>query len=225
MSHASCEGSNFIFQTESKESKWDMPDELLLILEKVEKESKAAPPPATGYVTILQMILDIFNMNTSPAAITAPGFTPVGSTQGALVPMGGGIQSLSASQSNGVNGAENSLIPHTGVQPATSAPPIRPSLPDDPVIPHNGFPTTEEAEKAFMHLLRKAGVDATWTWDQTMRAIITDPLYKALNSLAERKATWEKVTTLLFSFRNPSLLVCSTLPRSRQKSRRRRKLA
>jgi pre-mRNA-processing factor 40 len=28
-------------QTESKESKWDMPDELLLILEKVEKEGKA----------------------------------------------------------------------------------------------------------------------------------------------------------------------------------------
>ena len=26
-----------------------------------------------------------------------------------------------------------------------------------------------------------------------MRAIITDPLYKALNSLAEKKATWQKV--------------------------------
>jgi hypothetical protein len=44
-----------------------------------------------------------------------------------------------------------------------------------------------------MHLLRKAGVDADWTWDQTMRTIITDPLYKALNSLAEKKATWQKV--------------------------------
>ena len=27
-------------QTESKESKWDMPDELLLLLEKVEKEAQ-----------------------------------------------------------------------------------------------------------------------------------------------------------------------------------------
>jgi pre-mRNA-processing factor 40 len=70
-------------------------------------------------------------------------------------------------------------------------------LPDDPVIPHNGFPTIEEAEKAFMHLLRKAGVDATWTWDQTMRAIITDPLYRALNTLAEKKACWEKYTNNL----------------------------
>jgi pre-mRNA-processing factor 40 len=29
-------------QTESKESKWDMPDELLLLLEKVEKEKAMA---------------------------------------------------------------------------------------------------------------------------------------------------------------------------------------
>ena len=28
-----------------------------------------------------------------------------------------------------------------------------------------------------------------------MRAIITDPLYKALNTLAEKKAAWQKVTT------------------------------
>lgn len=76
---------------------------------------------------------------------------------------------------------------------ATGALPPRPNMPDDPVIPHNGFATHEEAEKAFNHLLRKAGVDSTWTWDQTMRAIITDPLYKALNSLAEKKAAWQKV--------------------------------
>ncbi len=33
-------------QTETKESKWDMPDELLLILEKVEKEGKSQPTNA-----------------------------------------------------------------------------------------------------------------------------------------------------------------------------------
>lgn len=62
------------------------------------------------------------------------------------------------------------------------------------MIPHNGFTTFEEGEKAFFHLLRKAGVDADWSWDQTMRAIITDPLYKALNTLAEKKAAWQKVS-------------------------------
>lgn len=123
--------------------------------------------------------------------ITGPEHT--GTTQGALAPMGGANQSSSASQST-----QNGLAvgPHTGPLPLapSSVLPARPNLPDDPVIPHNGFTTIEEAEKAFMHLLRKAGVDANWTWDQTMRAIITDPLYKALNTLAEKKACWEKVS-------------------------------
>lgn len=78
--------------------------------------------------------------------------------------------------------------------------PARPNLPDDPVIPHNGFATAEEGEKAFFHLLRKAGIDANWTWDQTMRAIITDPLYKALNTLAEKKAAWQKVIPSHYAF-------------------------
>ena len=72
--------------------------------------------------------------------------------------------------------------------------PQRPNMPEDPVVPHNGFANQEDAEKAFWHLLRKAGVDSSSTWDNTMRAIITDPLYKSYNSLGERKASWERVS-------------------------------
>ena len=82
---------------------------------------------------------------------------------------------------------------------AIAALPARPGLGDDPMIPPGGFATPEEAEKAFVHLLKKAGVDPTWTWDRTMRAIITDPLYKALATLAEKKAAWEKVRFLRLS--------------------------
>lgn len=94
------------------------------------------------------------------------------------------------------NGADGTVSHIGSVLPFSSGSvlPARPNLPDDPVIPHNGFTTFEEGEKAFMHLLRKAGVDADWSWDQTMRAIITDPLYKALNTLAEKKAAWQKVS-------------------------------
>ena len=75
--------------------------------------------------------------------------------------------------------------------------PTRPNLPEDPVIPHNGFTTPEDAERAFFHLLRKANVEGDWTWDQGMRAIITDPLYKSYNTLAEKKAAFEKFTSNL----------------------------
>ena len=39
-------------QTETKESKWDMPDELLLLLEKVEKEGKGGAQQSTALVYV-----------------------------------------------------------------------------------------------------------------------------------------------------------------------------
>jgi pre-mRNA-processing factor 40 len=104
-----------------------------------------------------------------------------------------------APQPSQQNGANLAVGAHLGALPlaASTVLPARPNLPDDPVIPHNGFLTVEEGEKAFTHLMRKAGVDANWSWEQTMRATITDPLYKALNTLAEKKACWEKYTNSL----------------------------
>ncbi|PIL25013.1 hypothetical protein GSI_12901 [Ganoderma sinense ZZ0214-1] len=177
-------GRKYYYNTETKESKWDMPDELLLLLEKVEKEGKAAPQPASALVP-----------TAAPGGFTAAGGAPP--TQGAPNALAGTDPSSfppgsqPQMQLNGQNGA---VVHHVGGLPfaPSSVLPARPNLPDDPVIPHNGFVTVEEGEKAFVHLLRKAGVDANWTWDQTMRAIITDPLYKALNTLAEKKAAWQK---------------------------------
>ena len=126
----------------------------------------------------------------------------MGPTQGAPNALGGTDASSfppgSQPQSH-LNGQNGAVVHHTGVLPfaPSGVLPARPNLPDDPVIPHNGFATVEEGEKAFVHLLRKACVDANWTWDQTMRAIITDPLYKALNTLAEKKAAWQKVRPAL----------------------------
>jgi pre-mRNA-processing factor 40 len=62
------------------------------------------------------------------------------------------------------------------------------------VIPHGGFSDPEKAQEAFIHLLKRDGIDETWTWDQTMRKIIMDPLYKALDTLAQKKAAFEKVS-------------------------------
>jgi pre-mRNA-processing factor 40 len=62
-------------------------------------------------------------------------------------------------------------------------------------VPANTDPdysTFEEAEAAFLKLLRRSGVQPDWTWEQTMRAIIKDPQYRSLKDPKDRKAAFEK---------------------------------
>jgi pre-mRNA-processing factor 40 len=62
-------------------------------------------------------------------------------------------------------------------------------------VPANTDPdysTFEEAEAAFLKLLRRNKVDPSWTWEQTMRSIIKDPQYRALKDPKDRKAAFEK---------------------------------
>ncbi|KIJ55313.1 hypothetical protein M422DRAFT_199451 [Sphaerobolus stellatus SS14] len=164
-------GRKYYYNTDTKESKWEMPDELLLLLEKVEKEIPAplAPAPPT------------------PTRLIAPGFP--GGAQLPPNPMNNGQPMPMPMDPMAVGRPLGGMPPPHNTSGAL---PPRPNMPDDPVIPHNGWATHEDAEKAFFHLLRKAGVDPTWTWDQAMRAIITDPLYKSFASLSERKAAWQK---------------------------------
>ncbi|KAL0067206.1 U1 snRNP protein [Marasmius tenuissimus] len=204
--HRNPEGRTYWFNTVTKESVWEKPDDLKTPFERALNQTKWKEYFSGGrkyyYNTetkeskwdmpdeLLLVLEKVEKEGTAapapsaaqPAAITAPESTGVAGGPASDTPI-----------------AENAIVPHTGALPLSSSSvlPARPDLPDDPLIPHNGFATVEEGEKAFTHLLRKAGVDANWTWDQTMRAIITDPLYKALNTLAEKKAAFEKYTTNL----------------------------
>ena len=54
------------------------------------------------------------------------------------------------------------------------------------------YSTIEEAEAAFIKLLRRSNVQPDWTWEQTMRATIKDPQYRALKDPKDRKAAFEK---------------------------------
>lgn len=90
----------------------------------------------------------------------------------------------------------NALAAYSARQRETSTPTSRPKPVEQVVIPPGGFTTHEKAEEAFIYLLKRDGVDETWTWDQTMRKIIMDPLYKALETLAQKKAAFEKVSQL-----------------------------
>lgn len=54
------------------------------------------------------------------------------------------------------------------------------------------FKTTEQAEDAFHKMLRKVGVQPDWSWDQTIRAAIKDPVWRALPDTVARKAAYEQ---------------------------------
>jgi pre-mRNA-processing factor 40 len=62
-------------------------------------------------------------------------------------------------------------------------------------VPANTDPdynTFEEAEAAFLKLLRRNNISPDWTWEKTMRSIIKDPQYRALKDPKDRKAAFEK---------------------------------
>ena len=54
------------------------------------------------------------------------------------------------------------------------------------------YSSFEEAEAAFMKLLRRSNVQPDWTWEQTMKATIKDPQYRALKDPKDRKTAFEK---------------------------------
>lgn len=54
------------------------------------------------------------------------------------------------------------------------------------------YSSFEEAEAAFLKLLRRCNVQPDWSWEQAMRATIRDPQYRALKDPKDRKAAFEK---------------------------------
>ncbi|ESZ92215.1 hypothetical protein SBOR_7402 [Sclerotinia borealis F-4128] len=62
-------------------------------------------------------------------------------------------------------------------------------------VPANNDPdysTFEEAEAAFLKLLKRNNVKPDLTWEEVMRSIIKDPQYRALKDPKDRKAAFEK---------------------------------
>ena len=53
------------------------------------------------------------------------------------------------------------------------------------------YPTEEEAEAAFLKLLKRSGVQHDWTWPQAIRVIAKDPQFRAIKDPKDRKAAFE----------------------------------
>lgn len=58
--------------------------------------------------------------------------------------------------------------------------------------PDPAYSSIEEAENAFMKMLKRHNVQPDWTWEQTMRATIKDQQYRSLKDPRDRKSAFEK---------------------------------
>ncbi|CAE6509238.1 unnamed protein product, partial [Rhizoctonia solani] len=133
------QGRKYWYHSQTKESKWEMPQELVELMDKVNKENPmpVGLPPRPG----------------------APNFIPGPITHGDGLPAVPGLPINPTLALVGPGGMrpgpglmpQQPFIPNN---PAGSGSPLptRPNMPDDPIVPPGGFPTHDEAEKAFAHL-------------------------------------------------------------------------
>ncbi|KAJ2877522.1 U1 snRNP protein, partial [Coemansia asiatica] len=54
------------------------------------------------------------------------------------------------------------------------------------------YKTAEEAETAFLEMLKAHKVGSEWSWEQTLRTVVNDPDYRALKTAHERKDAFYK---------------------------------
>ncbi|KAH9823196.1 hypothetical protein DFH28DRAFT_351553 [Melampsora americana] len=183
--YQTAEGRKYWHHTETKETTWTLPD---VVREAIEKAAASAPPAPVPSTPGPPMSFTAPTPAPAPAP-PHPTFVPASQTPAMAPSMKppGSITPNTSSAPAGFVPPAASLPPRPVTSILHSAPvptPVTTTLPD--------FKTPEEAERAFVGLLRVKGVNPTWTWEQTMRDIITEPLYKALDTLAARKAAWEK---------------------------------
>ncbi|OAA37225.1 pre-mRNA-processing protein prp40 [Metarhizium rileyi] len=76
---------------------------------------------------------------------------------------------------------------HGGYGNDSRAPAFVPAASDEPE-----YASAEEAEAAFMKLLKRSGVQPDWTWNDAMRATIRDPQYRSIRDPKGRRDAFEK---------------------------------
>ncbi|KAG0187104.1 hypothetical protein DFQ28_006853 [Apophysomyces sp. BC1034] len=169
--HQTAEGRKYWFNTVTRQSTWEKPKELLTPEEKALMNSpwkEYTTPQGKKYYSNSQTKETVWEMPTEYKELTekaAAAKEKAAAEASRMSAFTAGIEKLSRFE----------------------PPPSATLLAQTPAVE---FATREEAEKAFNKLLKETGVKPDWTWEQTMRAIITHPLYRALKTLGERKAAF-----------------------------------
>ncbi|CAG8646889.1 8079_t:CDS:10, partial [Racocetra fulgida] len=181
--HTAPDGRTYYYNTVTKQSSWDKPEELKTPEEftadggrkyfynSITKESKWEMP--AEYKANGNIVSPNQQDFERARQLSTPAVSPVNTT-----PINVSARPL------GLAGSHIPIVPIQQSEPVKIE-----------------FDTKEEAEAAFREMLKKSdcvltfstqGVKSDWSWEQTMRATISNPMYRALKTLNERKQAFER---------------------------------
>uniref|UniRef100_U3KHP0 Pre-mRNA-processing factor 40 homolog A n=1 Tax=Ficedula albicollis TaxID=59894 RepID=U3KHP0_FICAL len=193
--HKSPDGRTYYYNTETKQSTWEKPDDL--------------KTPAEVIKSLINSgIMSISKPNTcsrensagSSATAAATGGTAEGDPAPAAATTGdtesaGTATAEEQGQPSAATGAQDSGTDsaaaageETGKQEGTADAAAKKEDEDaQPVKKTYTWNTKEEAKQAFKELLKEKRVPSNASWEQAMKMIINDPRYSALAKLSEKK--------------------------------------
>jgi len=180
------DGRPYYYHTQTKETRWQKPEELMTPVERAlakQPWKEYTAPDGRKYYAHSETKQTVWEMPAqyqealnaaeaqSPAIPTAPTPAPAFAAGGSTA-----LQAYTPRDmaSNFDSRRENIPLP---------------AITKEPIPDYSSF---EDAEAAFMKLLRRSNVQPDWSWEQTMRTTIKDPQYRALKDPKDRKAAFEK---------------------------------
>lgn len=161
-------GRKYWYNTETKQSSWEMPE----IYKRALGGDETPTTPA--YVPCLQLTRTVLTFTRTPATAPAGHATSFSGHGGSYEHYRDQREPLGESRQLTYN---NNNIQAQSFVPANNDP---------------EYATAEEAEAAFTKLLRRSGVQPDWTWEQALRATVKDPQFRAIKDPKDRKAAFEK---------------------------------
>ncbi|KAF9291602.1 PRP40 pre-mRNA processing factor 40 [Mortierella alpina] len=209
------EGKKYYHNASTSQTVWTAPDEYKSLMENIAQEIKAAASTATapgmGASAAAGSNAPSYPQSTKPLTPTSAVSTPSPLRHQAVPP---GAQAAAAPQQpplgrDPASGGSGFMPPQSSRPPYPPHQGHRPPRFQQSFVPSDSnnirvgersvnvnetpdFATKEQAEEAFKKLLKDTGVTSTWTWEQTMRAVVTNPMYRALKTTAERKTAFQE---------------------------------
>ncbi|KIW99709.1 uncharacterized protein Z518_11122 [Rhinocladiella mackenziei CBS 650.93] len=186
------DGRTYYYNTATKETTWNKPAELMTPVEKAlaaQPWKEYSTPEGRKYYSNSETKQTVWDMPAQYRDALNSVQLPPKPVQQPPAFVAGGTTALSSYSSSRERDDYTSFDskPRTDMGGANGI--ALPSITKEVVPDYSSF---EEAETAFMKLLRRSNVQPDWTWEQTMRATIKDPQYRALKDPKDRKAAFEK---------------------------------